>query len=266
MSEDNSTDFSGEFEAALRTGSDEFGARVAPLPAAAVRARGNSRRARRRVTATLAAAAATAVVVTGAHALAGPSGGRDVLPAAPTSPSVTASQVSPSTSPTGSPSSPVATASGNAEPSGGSSTSTSSTPSRSAPVTEGVVTASGTPDATCRSRAVPAATKGAVTDAFRANAGLTHVAPAPGTFYYGTCGTTAYAASRFQPTSGATLGEQVQLQDEGSAMKYFRLAQGGTWRLVASDGFPRDARGCAAVAQIPKAMAAAWSDCPLDVS
>ncbi|MFK0172261.1 hypothetical protein ACIQU5_26030 [Streptomyces sp. NPDC090306] len=266
MSEGNSTDDQGEFGATLRAGSDEFGARVAPLPAAAVRARGNSRRTRRRVTATLAAAAATAVVVTGAHALAGPSGDRDVLPAAPTSPSVTASQASPTTSPADSPSPPAASASGNTAPSARSSASASSTPGRTGTAAPGGTTASGTPDAACRSRAVPAATKSAVTDAFRANAGLTHVAPAPGTFYYGTCGTTAYAASRFQPTSGATTGEQVQLQDEGAAMKYFTLAQGGTWRLVASDGFPRDARGCAAVPQIPKALAAAWSNCPLDVS
>ena len=116
--------------------------------------------------------------------------------------------------------------------------------------------------ASCRSLVVPQAVKDAVTEAYRqSQTGLVHIAPVKGTFYYGTCDGTTYASTRFTPTSGATLGEQVQLQDEGSAAKYFTKPPNGTWTYVATDGFPRSPRGCAAIPQIPSSLAALWADC-----
>lgn len=114
----------------------------------------------------------------------------------------------------------------------------------------------------CRSLVVPQAVKDAVTEAYRqSQTGLVHIAPVKGTFYYGTCDGTTYASTRFTPTSGATLGEQVQLQDEGSAAKYFTKTPNRAWTYVATDGFPRSPRGCAAIPQIPASLAALWADC-----
>ncbi|MET9879818.1 hypothetical protein ABZZ36_35175 [Actinacidiphila glaucinigra] len=90
---------------------------------------------------------------------------------------------------------------------------------------------------------------------------LVHIAPAPGGFFYGQCGTVRYAATRFQPTPGANEGELVNLQDEGSAMKYFRASSGGDWSYVATDGFPASEGGCRAIPQIPRALATAWRNC-----
>jgi hypothetical protein len=119
-----------------------------------------------------------------------------------------------------------------------------------------------TTSASCRSLVVPQAVKDAVTETYRqSQTGLVHIAPVKGTFYYGTCDGTTYASTRFTPTSGATLGEQVQLQDEGSAAKYFTKPPNGTWTYVATDGFPRSPRGCAAIPQIPSSLAALWADC-----
>jgi hypothetical protein len=78
---------------------------------------------------------------------------------------------------------------------------------------------------------------------------------------YGTCGKAAYAATSFRPTGGATLREQVALQDEGGATKYFRKKPGGAWTYVATDGLPRGPKGCAAIPQIPRSLAKAWNDC-----
>jgi hypothetical protein len=123
-------------------------------------------------------------------------------------------------------------------------------------------TASTASAGSCQSLVVPQAVKDAVADAYRqSQTGLTHIAPVKGSFYYGTCDGTFYAATEFTPTSGATLGEQVQLQDEGSTAKYFTKPPNGTWTYVATDGFPSSPRGCAAIPQIPASLAALWADC-----
>jgi hypothetical protein len=114
----------------------------------------------------------------------------------------------------------------------------------------------------CRSLVVSDSVKADVTAAYRrSQPGLVHIAPVKGTFYYGECDGTAYAGTRFQATSGATLGEQVALQDEGGAMKYFSAPSGGDWRFVAGAGFPGDPRGCAVIPRIPAPLAAIWADC-----
>lgn len=90
---------------------------------------------------------------------------------------------------------------------------------------------------------------------------LVHITPRTGTFYYGSCDNTAYAAAQFEPTADATYAEKVASQDDGSAMKYLSRSAHGSWTLIASDGLPRNPRGCAAVPQIPARLAALWGDC-----
>ncbi|MGW3633570.1 hypothetical protein ACWD7F_26005 [Streptomyces sp. NPDC005122] len=114
----------------------------------------------------------------------------------------------------------------------------------------------------CRSLVVPQEVKDAVTLAYRkAQPGLTHFAPVKGTFYYGECDGVFYAGTSFTPTAGATEGELVQLQDAGGAEKYFTKAEEGAWTFVASDGLPRDPRGCAARHEIPARLAELWGNC-----
>jgi hypothetical protein len=115
----------------------------------------------------------------------------------------------------------------------------------------------------CRSLVATAAVKQAVTTAYghQAQPPLVHIQPEKGSFFYGECGGTYYAATPFQPGPGATLAEQVALQDDGAAMKYLSAGSAGTWRYVASDGLPADPRGCAAIPRIPAQLAALWNDC-----
>lgn len=110
------------------------------------------------------------------------------------------------------------------------------------------------------------AVKTAVTRAYGRMAAppLVHIAPVEGTFYYGKCGEMFYAAARFEPTAGATTAEQVALQDEGAAMKYF-TGTNSRWRYAASDIVPHSqaiARGgCASIHQIPAALSRLWDGC-----
>ncbi|WP_105970422.1 hypothetical protein [Streptomyces geranii] len=106
-------------------------------------------------------------------------------------------------------------------------------------------------------------TKADVTAAYRdrTQPPLVHIAPVKGTFYYGSCDGTLYAGTRFQLTPGSTETEQVALQDDGAAMKYFVDRPDTGWRYTASDGFPADPDGCAAITQIPPRLAALWNDC-----
>ncbi|MCW7940602.1 hypothetical protein AAW14_00655 [Streptomyces hygroscopicus] len=115
----------------------------------------------------------------------------------------------------------------------------------------------------CRSLPASPTVKASVTAAYRRQAQppLTHIAPVKGTFYYGSCGGLFYAGTRFHLTPGSTEAEQVALQDDGAAMKYFIDRPGVGWRYVASDSFPAGPRGCAAIAQIPARLAALWNDC-----
>jgi hypothetical protein len=115
----------------------------------------------------------------------------------------------------------------------------------------------------CRSLLASPTAKASVTAAYRSQAQppLTHIAPVKGTFYYGSCDGVLYAGTRFHLTAGSTEAEQVALQDDGAAMKYFVDRPGAGWRYVASDSFPAGPRGCAAIAQIPAHLAALWNDC-----
>ncbi|MFI2301171.1 hypothetical protein ACH5AL_20325 [Actinacidiphila glaucinigra] len=156
---------------------------------------------------------------------------------------------SPSALPSGSVTSPSAKAP--------ASSSRSTTPKATAATRQAPTSVPG-----CRNLAAGGEVKGAVTRAYqRGFPRFAHIAPAPGRFFYGQCGTVRYAAAQFQPTQGATEGELVGLQDEGSAMKYFRASSGGDWSYVATDGFPASEGGCRAIAQIPRALATAWRNC-----
>ncbi|NEB05974.1 hypothetical protein [Streptomyces sp. SID13726] len=143
------------------------------------------------------------------------------------------------------------------------------TPSSSASASPGHTTA-GAPvrPAACRSLPVSPTTKSNVTAAYRTEAQppLTHITPVKGTFYYGSCDGTFYAGTRFQLTPGSTPAEQVALQDDGAAMKYFVERPGSAWSYLASDGFPADPQGCAAIPQIPARLAVLWDDCRSSVA
>ncbi|MGW2820112.1 hypothetical protein ACWC24_03795 [Streptomyces sp. NPDC001443] len=150
-------------------------------------------------------------------------------------------------------------------PSGSAAASTAPAASTAEPSTAAAVPAKVTAPAFtgCRNLAVSAEVKSAVTAAYRRTVPvLTHLEPVPGQFFYGQCGSVRYAATRFRPTAGATDAELVNLQDEGSATKYFRAAAGGGWAYLATDGFPRSAHGCGDIPEIPKALAKAWHNCP----
>ncbi|MEU6218290.1 hypothetical protein ABZ845_12345 [Streptomyces sp. NPDC047022] len=123
--------------------------------------------------------------------------------------------------------------------------------------------ASPTPTASCRSLTASPAVKAEVTAAYghQRRPQLVHIRPRTGTFYYGNCEGTTYAAAMFVPTAGATYPELVASQDDGAAMKYFSRSGNGSWVLIASDGLPRDPRGCAAIPKIPAPLAALWADC-----
>ena len=138
---------------------------------------------------------------------------------------------------------------------------TASGPAASAPAAS--APAGGAPSAStaagCQNLAATAAVKSAVTAAYEAaNPQLNHIEPAPGTFFYGSCGSTRYAATRFQPTAGASQSTLVAMQDEGSARKYFSSTGSAGWGYTGSDGFPARG-GCPAT--VPADLATAWANC-----
>lgn len=158
-----------------------------------------------------------------------------------------------------------ASASTSAQPSGSAAprpSSRSTTPKATTPRATAATPQAPASVPGCRNLAAGGEVKAAVTRAYqRGFPRLVHIAPAPGRFFYGQCGTVRYAAAQFQPTHGATEGELVSLQDEGSAMKYFRASSGSDWSYVATDGFPAGEGGCRAIPQIPRSLATAWRNC-----
>ena len=224
-----------EFETHLKAGDAVFGARITPRTPEAVRARGDRLLRRRRIATVLGAVAAVSAIAGGVLAVVGPS--RGTAPPASATTDGTTAVPSQAASPT----------------QGGATQVPPNAPTTTPPSTAA---------APCRSLVVPQPVKDAVTQAYRrSQQDLEHITPAKGSFYYGTCGDTAYAATRFEPTPGATLGEQVQLQDAGGQEKYFTKTPGGRWTYVAGDGLPRDPRGCTAIPQIPSDLARLWADC-----
>ncbi|MET9831807.1 hypothetical protein ABZ078_21465 [Streptomyces sp. NPDC006385] len=117
-------------------------------------------------------------------------------------------------------------------------------------------------DPGCRNLPVGNDVKAAVTRAYqRSFPRFVHVQPVPDQFFYGQCGGVRYAATRFEPTAGASHEELVGMQDEGGATKYFRGTSVGAWVYIASDGLPRGPHGCGDVPQLPEALASAWANC-----
>ncbi|MER7841536.1 hypothetical protein ABTY98_38040 [Streptomyces sp. NPDC096040] len=114
----------------------------------------------------------------------------------------------------------------------------------------------------CRNLAVSSEVNASVTRAYRRGFPLfVHIEPVPHRFFYGECGAVRYASAQFRATTGATQGELVNMQDEGSAAKYFRADSGADWIYIASDSYPASPHGCGDIPQIPRALAAAWGNC-----
>jgi hypothetical protein len=111
----------------------------------------------------------------------------------------------------------------------------------------------------CANRVATPAVKAAVTRAYAAATGHTHLQPRPGQFLYGQCKGVYYAATPFDLTSGATYEEKVAAQDDGSVRKYFILAGGAPWTMDGSASFP-DQGGCFSLT--PHELAQKWSNCP----
>ena len=129
----------------------------------------------------------------------------------------------------------------------------------SAPAPAGGGSAAGTA-AGCQNLTATAGVKAAVTAAYEAaNPRFNHIQPAPGGFFYGSCGGTRYAATRFEVTAGADQNTLVGMQDEGSVRKYFSWTGSTGWGYTGSDVFP-PAGGCPA--QIPAGLVKDWADCP----
>ncbi|WP_042409935.1 hypothetical protein [Streptacidiphilus carbonis] len=150
-----------------------------------------------------------------------------------------------------------------------SSAATQSSPNLSAPPSSptasvkagsssGASASSAVSSPACTDLVVTTAVKTEVTRTYAAHSKLVHIQPAPGSFLYGQCGGVTYAASRFEPTTGATEEEQVASQDEGSVRKYFKLNLSGSWTYLGSAGFPAT-DGC--IRRIPHALAMIWADC-----
>ncbi|MFF8866308.1 hypothetical protein ACF08B_30150 [Streptomyces sp. NPDC015139] len=95
-----------------------------------------------------------------------------------------------------------------------------------------------------------------MTQAWEHAKGVGHIQPKPGNFYYGGCGTTRYAAVRFEAGAGAAGEDRVQLQDEGSGLQFFRRAPGAGWGFVGSDAYPAT-DDCSRFA--PVDLARAWN-------
>jgi hypothetical protein len=110
---------------------------------------------------------------------------------------------------------------------------------------------------------VPDGVKATVTGAYGSQSvpRLVHIAPVPGTFYYGRCGSVYYAAARFEPTHGVTEKEGIAMQDEGAEMQYFSSAAAGSWRHIAAHMATRAPRGCSVIRQIPAQLARHWDNC-----
>ncbi|MGW7611391.1 hypothetical protein ACWGKW_29855 [Streptomyces sp. NPDC054766] len=159
--------------------------------------------------------------------------------------------------------SPSSSPAGTRTPSHASATA-SAAPDRAADQASAPTSHPPTAVAGCRNLAVGDEVKAAVTRVYRHDVThFTHIEPVPHVFFYGQCGTVRYAATRFGLTAGATQPELVGMQDEGSAIKYFR-SSGNGWVYVASDGFPAGPHGCGDIPAIPDALAAAWGNCSLD--
>lgn len=110
--------------------------------------------------------------------------------------------------------------------------------------------------APCENLPASADVKLAVTQAWEHAKGVGHIQPKPGNFYYGSCGTTRYAAVRFEAGAGAAGADRVQLQDEGSGLQFFRRTPGAGWGFVGSDAYPAT-DDCSRFA--PADLARAWN-------
>lgn len=110
--------------------------------------------------------------------------------------------------------------------------------------------------AACKNLAVHADVKSAVTQTWEHAKSVSHIQPKPGNFYYGSCGTTLYAAVRFKAGAGATGDDRVQLQDEGSGLQFFRFTPSTGWWFVGSDAYPAT-NDCSRFA--PVALARQWN-------
>lgn len=110
--------------------------------------------------------------------------------------------------------------------------------------------------AACKNLAVHADVKSAVTQTWEHAKRVSHIQPKPGNFYYGSCGTTLYAAVRFEAGAGATGDDRVQLQDEGSGLQFFRFTPSTGWWFVGSDAYPAT-DDCSRFA--PVALARQWN-------
>jgi hypothetical protein len=120
------------------------------------------------------------------------------------------------------------------------------------------VTAASTKITGCRNLVATAAVKTAVTRAYtRHNPVFHHIKPRPGQFLYGQCGDTRYAATAFELTPGATPQEQVGIQDDGSARKYFILRGSQPWDY--SHSAAPFSGGCVG---IPRELSQLWDNCP----
>lgn len=137
----------------------------------------------------------------------------------------------------------------------------STSPAPTAKAMAGVSRPTATPSAAaapaaCKNLAVHADVKSAVTQTWEHAKRVSHIQPKPGNFYYGSCGTTLYAAVRFEAGAGATGDDRVQLQDEGSGLQFFRFTPSTGWWFVGSDAYPAT-DDCSRFA--PVALARQWN-------
>ncbi|MER5548438.1 hypothetical protein ACWDBD_29275 [Streptomyces sp. NPDC001118] len=120
------------------------------------------------------------------------------------------------------------------------------------------MTAASAKNTGCRNLVATATVKTAVTRAYTSHNSLFHhIKPRPGQFLYGQCGDTRYAATAFELTPGATHQEQIGIQDDGSARKYFILRDGRPWAY--SHSAAPFSGGCVG---IPKELSQRWDNCP----
>lgn len=113
----------------------------------------------------------------------------------------------------------------------------------------------------CHNLSASQSVRSAVAAAYIRQNRLTSVQTIPGTFYYGSCGNTYYAATLFEPDSESSQSDLVALQDDGSVLQVFSGSSPDAWSHVGSDDFPHAAKACGQIKQLPTALASLWGDC-----
>jgi hypothetical protein len=89
-----------------------------------------------------------------------------------------------------------------------------------------------------------------------------HLTPEQGGFYYGACGATRYAATRFRPTPEASPQDRIATQDQVADIQVFIAHPGTRWSYVTSGDGRHYSHPCTDIPQLLTALVTIWTGCP----